>query len=208
MDIMRSMMSSLKYVLAVVFSAVIATSAYGATFKGEFSISGPALEGQGLAVHALPQSGDLHFDLEVGEHVTFGLFDIWTNERYVNKDDRYPQALDVAFNFVSPVTDGSVSGAVKGKSFFGIQWGKVTWDNPVIFTFGQTGKFALSLSNEVFNYGWFGLGEGYHRGATVHLTAKYLSPDVAPVPLPAAGLLLIGGLFGLGFVSRRRRVAA
>lgn len=32
-----------------------------------------------------------------------------------------------------------------------------------------------------------------------------LNVDVAPVPLPAGGLLLIGGLGGLGFMARRRR---
>ncbi len=190
---------------------VMATGAYAIPFVGDFAVSGDAFSDPGLVVHTNPQNGGLNFDLEVGDSITFGLFDIWTEEGTINDDDTVPQSINVAFNFTNPVTSGTGEGeSVGNTAFWGFfQWGEVSWNNPTQLTWGNTGVLELSLSDETFNFGkWWGLKEGERKGATVELTAKYVSADIAPVPLPASGLLLIGGLGGLAAFARRRRKAA
>ncbi len=194
--------------------SVMATGAYAIPFVGDFAVSGDAFSDPGLVVGTNPQSSGVNFDLEVGESITFGLFDIWSKESYVNPDDTVPQSIDVAFNFSNPVTNGTVEGETVGNpGFFGFfQNAAVSWDGPVQLTWGHSGVLELSLSDETFgeNY-WWGIplpGLNKKNGARVHLTAHYVSADIAPVPLPASGLLLIGGLGGLAAFARRRRKAA
>lgn len=183
--------------------ALSATGAFATTFEGSFTVSGDAFTDPGLVINVDPDYGTGSFDLDVGESITFDLFTIWTDETFVNFDDTIPQSIDVAFNLTSPEADGVLDGGSRG--FGGIvQFGAVAWDNPLVLEFGNGGEIEFSLSNETFNWGLFGLGEGEKYGATVQLTAYY---TVAPVPLPAAGGLLIAGIGGLAALRRRRKAA-
>jgi hypothetical protein len=57
-------------------------------------------------------------------------------------------------------------------------------------------SFSIRASGVLFADGWFGNDDFTLKGATV-----------APVPLPAAGLLLVGGIGGLAALRRKRKAA-
>lgn len=199
-----------KLLAAMAVTALMASGANAALFNGEFDISGSAFADPGLVLNVHPSSGPVSLDLDVGESVTFDLFRVWTNERSVNHDDYQGQSVNVAFNMTSPSTSGVLGGTSSGNSHtFGFfQGGNIYWSNPLQLSFGKngTGLLEISLSDQSFNWGAFwGTVPGKHHGATVKATATYV---VAPVPLPASALLLLGGLGGLAFMRRRKQQAA
>ncbi|MCP4383113.1 MAG: hypothetical protein GY798_17105 [Hyphomicrobiales bacterium] len=184
---------------AFVFAAPAAAITFDGTYVVSYNDSDP-----GLVVHVDAPPGTLSsFDLDVGGSTGwFPLFDIWTEECCVNQDDFVAQPIDVSYTFTSPppgFTD-SVDGETAGSSFFGIiEWGRVSWNDPVAFAFGNGGILLAYLSDETFSAGLFGLGT---RGATVN--AKF-TLQVAPVPIPPAIALFAGGLGALGYLAMRRR---
>ena len=113
---------------------------------------------------------------------------------------RVPLAADAA----------SVGGVTFGGWFFwglGIaDWGEVVWDTPApIFSVGDR-SFQLTLSDETFNAGPWGLSAGETYGATVKATVTQLSSSVAHVPDSGSTALLLGlALTGLGLAGYRRR---
>lgn len=158
-------------------------------------------------------------DLNAGQSVTFDLFDIWTDENSLDTGwfscgaDCDPRPISVNFGFLAPETgQGDVTGSTRG-TFTGFlnfaQKGKVTWDGPLSFAFGPNddGLIQVSLSNESFNKGYFGLNEGRGYGATVQASLKLVS-DATAADVPEPGTLALFGLallaIGVG-VTRRRR---
>lgn len=188
---------------AVLCTLLMATGAYAKTFYGSYSLSGAAYSDPGLVINTYPSHGSGSFDLEAGETKHIDLFHIWTNERHINRDDKKPQVINAAFSF-DGVGGGVLSGVTAGSSYlYGLfQGGYVNWHNPLELAFGHGEKLILSLSNEKFNWGLFGTHPGYKHGAKVKLSVTY---EVAPVPLPASALLLLGGVAGLGLMRRRRK---
>jgi hypothetical protein len=173
------------------------------TFSGSFSVD--ANDGYGLEIETYASTYNIDLELDLGESETFGLFWIWTDESDVGSDDYVAQPIEVAFDFTNPASTGSVDGDTDGHTagLFGrVQWGSVEWDGVETFSFGDGGAFTVELSDAVFNTGrLWGLNEGEGYGALVEATVTY---TVAPVPLPAAGGMLLAGLGALAAFRRRK----
>ena len=208
-QMIRSFYSAIK--AATVFAVTVlmlAVPASAATFNGSFQNSGSAFTDPGLVINTNPTNGSFMFDLEPGESTTFSLFDIFTPEVSVNADDRVPQTLTTTFAFTSPdLFGGDTDGTTVGTSYLlgMFQEGSVTWNDPLELTFGNGGSLRLGLSNETFNEGLFDLSCGQCNGV-VDLTATYTSASVTPVPLPAAGWLLLASIGGLAALRRRKQL--
>jgi len=206
---MKTLDSALRtFAVAGALAVGFAASVSAATFQGDFGVNFNDSD-PGLVVQVAPDYGSFGpFDLEVGEWKKFHIFDIWTDETAVNHDDKVEKPISVDFAFTSPSTSGTLGGTTDGKAaWFGIkQYGKLDWNNPLTLNFGagNTGQLSVYLFDEIFNKGYFGIKEGEHYGAKVYAKVKY---DVAPIPLPAAGWLLLGGIGGLAALRRRKAAA-
>ncbi|HET7314191.1 PEP-CTERM sorting domain-containing protein [Salinisphaera sp.] len=203
---------------ALALLALASVSANATVIESTYSVDANSSD-PGLVIQTQDHSANpFSYDLAVGESVTFGLFDIWTNENSLDTGffscgddcDRLP--ISVAFGFLAPdVGQGSINGQTYG-NFTGFldlaQEGRVSWDGPLSFGFGPNsdGLLRVSLSDENFNKGYFGLDEGRGSGATVNATLTLVS-DASAADVPEPGAL---GLFGLalaaiGFATYRRR---
>lgn len=162
----------------------------------------------------------IEYTLEVGKSKTIELFKLWTNEGYINSDDLEKKPISVDFHFSSPeLFSNSVNGETFGKkialpkTFFGsieLQKGKVKWDGPSLFNFGNGGELEVSLSDEFFNSGINGTWGGKWLGAAVVEATFTLNKDSEPVlesetvPEPASAAVFLGIGF-LGAASRLKR---
>ena len=91
---------------------------------------------------------------------------------------------------------------------------QTTWSilNPfgyseIMITFKQGNSFSAFLldSAEALAGLWGTAGPGKSTNDLSHASIYYRGDPMAPVPLPAAGLLLAGGLGAMGMLRRRRR---
>lgn len=147
----------------------------------------------------------------VDESKTVDLFKIWTNEVAINHDDLVKQPISVNFDFVLPemfsgVIEGDPFGEKSGLWGF-LQKGKVEWNSPSIFSFGNGGQLEVSLSDEAFNEGWFwGTKPGRKYGAIVEATfilKQESKPEAPPEKVPEPSSIL--GLSVLCFGVLRKK---
>ena len=188
--------------VAAAMLAGSAVAGLAATFNGSFTIGGSAFSSPGLVMQTNQMSGSTSFNLNVGQSTTFDLFDIWTNDTFVNGADTTPQSIAVNFSFAQLGASGAVNGSSVGAGFL-FQSASVNWQAPLMLAYGNGGVLSIALSNATFNNGFLSLNPGQANGATVQATATYVSAP-APIPLPAAGFGLLAGLGALGMVRRRR----
>jgi hypothetical protein len=200
-----------KYMAAAAAALALTVSASAAnaltTIAGSVS-NVSANTGSGLIINS-GLFNSFNFDLNVGENSgPVGLFTIWTNEKSVEWfEDTTPKNIAVSFNFLSPtgVSGAPVEGQTFGFNLILTQGGKVTWDAPEIYTFGNGGKLKISLQPTTFNEGWFGVNEGKGYGSVVTGKFELLSePTLSAVPEPATWAMMITG-FGLAGTAIRRR---
>lgn len=168
-------------------------------------VSGDAFSDPGLVIKTafVADLDNEIFDLENGEAHTFDFFKIWTDEGSIQTDDLDAQDVTAVLGFdLPPGTQVQVEGESTGLiAFFGLfQGGGVAWDGPVTVTTADR-IFTVELSDEEFNWGLFGLNDGYRHGAIVEATVT----QVAAVPLPSAALLGFALFGGLAVVRRIRR---
>ena len=153
-------------------------------------------------------SNPYQFSLEDGESETFNFFKIWTDETNVNPDDQLSQGISATLNFSVPATSATVSGLTFGGSIlWGVtQWGEVVWQTPAPeFTAPDGRVFQVTLSNEIFNEGIFGLNEGKQYGAIVKATVKQIGSSYTSVPDNGSTAMLLGlSLLVIAIVSHRK----
>lgn len=222
---------------ALIVSAGMASAA--TTFTGSWAVSFNQAD-PGLVISVDAPTGTGSLDLELGQSATFNIFDLWTTETAVNGDDTVAKPISAAFTLTTPgAGSGSVNGSTVGVStgwgFY--QAGKLTWDEPLQLTFGNTGVLEIELSNASFQPGYFGLsdpfgtyvtcekskGKGHDKGhggkvctentvfygAEVMAKVTYVTADTpdAPAPVPLPAAGL-GLVAGLGALGLLRRRAA
>jgi hypothetical protein len=178
-----------------------------------YTVSGGSVSansGDGLIINtslALPQV-PFSFSLDDGQSETFAFFNIWTPETTVNADDRIARDISATLTFSDPLTNATVDGLTFGGSIlFGLlQWGQVVWETPAPqFTAPDGRIFKVTLSDEVFNLGLFGLNEGWCYGATVKATIKQIGSSYS-VPDNGATAMLLGLSLLATVIAHRKKV--
>lgn len=199
---------------ALTAAVLVLPGAAGAvSFTGSWAVTALNSSDPGLVVEVDPSGGaGTTPGMAVGESISFDLFRIWTTEGSVNAgEDTVPKPIAVRFDFTDPVMSGIAGGSTAGLRIpdsgivsGAVQKGVLSWDGPLVLNFGpqNSGKITIALADAVFNTGVFSLFGGEHFGADVRATLSY---DMAPVPVPAALPLLLGGIGLLGAAGRRRR---
>ena len=191
--------------LALSFAAVPAAEA-ATVFSGGVN----NVQANGADPGLIVQTGNYNtfsLPLEVGvTSAPVGLFSIWTNETAINFDDWAHSPISVQLQFTAPTgpwSGGPVTGDTFGINGFLVQGGRIEWDGPAIYTFGNGGKLEVSLRDTNFNWGVFGTNPGQKYGAVVEANFKLIDLPSA-VPEPATWAMMITG-FGLAGVAIRRR---
>jgi hypothetical protein len=198
-----------RFALPAILACALASSVALATpYEIGNGSSVSANTGDGLIIGTALVNGlsNVAFNLNDGQSTTFNFFKIWTPETDVGKDDKKPIAISATLDFDNPLDTGAnVTGVTFGGSFF-VQWGEVVWSAPVIVSSGGI-SFKVSLSNETFNGGLFGLNEGPCDGAIVQATVTQLCSDVpSRVPDSGSTIAFLGlALSSVGIIARRRR---
>lgn len=206
-------MRFLNVAAAAALVAITAGPVQATVFEGTFSVTARS-DDPGLVIDAAVLGGGAFStpDIAEGSSHTFNLFAMWTDEHTVDADDQIARPISVAFSFTMPspsfatTLEGETDGVRKLGGIF--QYGKVTWDGPVVLSYpqGGDGSLKITLSDATFNDGFFGLTAGWRHGAMITATFANLADSTA-VPEPASLAILGLGLAGLGFAARRRQTA-
>ena len=158
------------------------------------SVSGN-LSDPGLVIKYALVAGlqDVAFSLNDRESYTFDLLKIWTDETDVSLwEDTAKKPITVNLDFDTPDESLNLYGGTYGINGFW-QWGQVSWDGPVTLTLTDR-TFKVSLSDEQFNEGLFGLDEGEKYGAVVQATVKQIGSSYVSVPDNGSTAMFVGAV--------------
>lgn len=163
----------------------------------------------GLVVYANPIAfGPFTLDLDpmtaTPSSFTTNVLTIGTNEGSIESDDQVNYAISLLFSFTNPwdasgnPVTGETDGFIQLFTTCGLiagGCGRVEWDGPTIFNFGNGGSFSLTLEDEVF-----------HTPGGANVSGKFtlLTPSAA-VPEPGTWAMMLLGFGATGFAMRRRR---
>lgn len=184
---------------AVVIGA--ASAAQAGTINAVFSLGGSSFSEPGLVMDTSARSGSVALNLSVGQSVTFDLFDIWATEASATGNNTQASSLIATFGIAGTSANATAAGTTRGFNAFFVHFASLGWGGPVLLNFGGTGILSITLTDAVYGFGFFGLGQGPANGATIRATATLIS---AAVPLPASGLAL-GSAIMLAAAGLRRR---
>jgi hypothetical protein len=190
--------------------AIVAPSAYALQFTlSSYSVDsyGPPDDPNsdfGLEIDITAINGAVPYttgDLALLASETFPVFTISTPETNVGLDDFIPRTITAQFTFSAPtgVSGSALTGTTQGTISDN---GRVSWNGPVVFSFGTSGQFSLSLSNETF---------ATPGSDTVEATLTYLQASststinpISSMPEPSSIVLLGTGLLVVARSVRHR----
>jgi hypothetical protein len=136
---------------------------------------------------------DVAFSLNDGQNYTFDFLKIWTDETDVSIwEDTAKKPITVSLDFSTPDESLYLYGDTYGINGFW-RWGQVSWDGPVTLTLTDR-TFKVSLSDEQFNEGLFGLDEGEKYGAVVQATVKQIGSSYVSVPDNGSTAMFVGAV--------------
>lgn len=180
---------------------------------GDSSVSANTGAGLIISSELAPTLAGTSFSLDDGNSWTFDFFKIWTDETFVDQDDKNAVQVTATLDFSTPNFGANVDGLTYAVTVFnGVgQYGEVAWQGPSpTFTLGDR-VFRVSLNNARFNEGRNigGLASGEDFGAMIRATVTQLSSSVPPPPVPDHGntALLLGLALAGVVVFRRKQVA-
>lgn len=201
-----------KLVLAASAAAMLPTVANAQTVTIQGSAT-PTVHSSdpGLVLTSSPGNFLLNLDLDPATGTPSSLFvnnlfSLGTLEGSVELgEDTVAYPLSVLFSFTNPT--GTGSDVITGQSFGYYQLftscgliaggcGRVVWDGPQTFNFGDGGSFSLALNNVTF-----GTPGSTAVGGTFTLITS-------AVPEPSTWAMMLIGFGAVGFAVRRRKPAA
>lgn len=200
-ETMKTTITATAIAAALVFSAPASAATTISGIASSFSVN----NGSGLLIFTqMPNP----FSVTLDEGTSSGpiqLFTIGTGEGSVDLDDLFPRSIAANFTFDSP--NGAMGSGVSGTTtgfytlslggacgVFAGGCGRVQWDGPQTFAFGNGGSFRLNLSNAQFTT---------PGSAAVFGTFDLISSGV---PEASTWAMMIAGIGLMGGALRRRKV--
>ncbi len=202
-----------RYLLAAAALLSYSTAASSqTTIEGVASIVTLRTFDPGLVVYATPiPFGPFNLDLDPGTSApstfTTNILTIGTTERSVEMDDLYHFDIGLKFNFEDPL--GTTGGPITGETFGYYRLfsscgliaggcGRVEWDGPMTFNFGNGGSFSLALSDAYF-----------HTPGSAQVSGTFtLLSSPGAVPEPSTWVMMLLGFGAVGSAMRKRRSPA
>jgi len=127
---------------------------------------------------------------------SIGSFIDWTGHGVLGAG-LYDVAITLAFSSPDPTSTSGTGTAGFATLFGAISGGVLSWDPIANLDFAQGSSLAVDLHGGAI----IGFGSQVSTGVT------FTGDTIAPVPLPATGLLLLAGLAGLGAARKRKKAA-